>query len=44
MPIEHLTPAMDDRAWEVQMLLAVDTDFDLIAEMTGQPVEALTLR
>lgn len=22
MPIEHLTPAMEDRAWEVQMLLA----------------------
>lgn len=22
MPVEHLTPAMEDRAWEVQMLLA----------------------
>ena len=22
MPIEYLTPAMEDRAWEVQMLLA----------------------
>lgn len=22
MPIEHLTPAMEDRAWKVQMLLA----------------------
>lgn len=71
MPIEYLTPAMEDRAWEVQMLLAdrgqhrapsiplliaataeklgltvlaVDKDFDLIAELTGQPVETLTLR
>lgn len=71
MPIEHLTPAMEDRAWEVQMLLAdrglhrapsipdlliaasaekvgltvlaVDKDFDLIAEITGQPVETLEL-
>lgn len=67
MPLEYLTPAMEDRAWEVQMLLAdrgqhrapsipdlliaataekarmtvlaVDKDFDLIAEVTGQPVE-----
>lgn len=72
MPIEHLTPAMEDRAWEVQMLLAdrgqhrapsipdllvaataektgltvlaVDKDFELIAEITGQPVEVLALR
>lgn len=72
MPIEHLTPAMEDRAWEVQMLLAdrgqhrapsipdlliaataekagltvlaVDKDFDLIADITGQPVETLALR
>lgn len=72
MPIERLTPAMEDRAWEVQMLLAdhgqhrapsipdlliaataekagltvlaVDKDFDLIAEVTGQPVETLALR
>ena len=22
MPIEHLTPAIEERAWEVQMLLA----------------------
>lgn len=71
MPIEHLTPAMEDRAWEVQMLLAdrgrhrapsipdlliaataektgltvlaVDKDFDLIAEVTGQPVETLAV-
>ncbi len=72
MPIEHLTPAMEDRALEVQMLLAdrgrhrapsipdlliaataekvgltvlaVDKDFDLIAEITGQSVETLALR
>lgn len=72
MPVEHLTPAMEDRAWEVQMLLAdrgqhrapsipdlliaataekaaltvlaVDKDFDLIAAITGQPVETLALR
>lgn len=71
MPIQFLTPAMEDRAFEVQMLLAdrgqhrapsipdlliaamaeklgftvlaVDKDFDLIAEITGQPVEALVL-
>lgn len=71
MPLEYLTPAMEDRAWEVQMLLAdrgqhrapsipdlliaataekarmtvlaVDKDFDLIAEVTGQPVEQLLL-
>lgn len=71
MPIEHLTPAMEDRAFEVQMLLAdrgqhrapsipdlliaataekagltvlaVDKDFDLIAEVTGQSVETLAL-
>lgn len=69
MPIEHLTPAIEDRAFDVQMLLAdrgqhrapsipdlliaataekagltvlaVDKDFDLIATITGQPVEAL---
>lgn len=72
MPIEYLTPAAEDRAWEVQMLLAdrgqhrapsipdlliaataekaglivlaVDKDFDLIADVTGQPVESLALR
>lgn len=71
MPIERLTPSMEDRAWEVQMLLAdrgqhrapsipdlliaataekagltvlaVDKDFDLIAEVTGQSVEMLEL-
>lgn len=71
MPVEHLTPAMEDRAFEVQMLLAdrgqhrapsipdlliaataekagltvlaVDKDFDLIAEVTGQSVETLAL-
>ena len=69
MPIERLTPAIEDRAFEVQMLLAdrgqhrapsipdlliaataekagltvlaVDKDFDLIASLTGQPVETL---
>lgn len=72
MPIERLTPSIEDRAWEVQMLLAdrgqhrapsipdlliaataektgltvlaVDKDFDLIAEITGQPVETLALQ
>ncbi len=71
MPVEYLTPAIEDRALEVQLLLAVqgrhrapsipdlliaaaaelagltvlhlDKDFDLIASMTGQPVERLTL-
>ncbi|GAA3393616.1 PIN domain nuclease [Cryptosporangium minutisporangium] len=69
MPIEHLTPAIEDRAFEVQMtladrgqhrapsipdllvaataekagltVLAVDKDFDLIADVTGQPLETL---
>lgn len=69
MPIEHLTPAIEDRAFQVQMLLAdrgqhrapsipdlliaataekaaltvlaVDKDFDLIAAITGQPVDTL---
>ena len=72
MPIERITPAIEDRAEEVQLLLAdrgqhrapsipdlliaataekagltvlaVDKDFDLIAEITGQPVETLALR
>jgi predicted nucleic acid-binding protein len=67
MPVEYLTPAMEERAVEVQALLAdqgkhrapsvpdllvaavaeragltvlhVDKDFELIAEVTGQPVE-----
>lgn len=69
MPVEHLTPAVEDRAIEVQALLAdrgqhrsasipdllvaataellrltvlhLDKDFDLIADITGQPVERL---
>jgi predicted nucleic acid-binding protein len=72
MPIEHLTPAIEDRAWELQMMLAdrgqhrapsipdlliaataektgltvlaIDKDFDLIAEITGQPVQTLAVR
>jgi predicted nucleic acid-binding protein len=69
MPVEHLTPAIEDRALEVQMLLAdrgqhrapslpdlliaataekagltvlaADKDFNLIATITGQPLETL---
>ncbi len=69
MPVEHQTPAIEDRAVEVLTLLAdrgqhrapsipdvivaataelggltvlhVDKDFDLIARITGQPVERL---
>ncbi|MFS3127726.1 PIN domain nuclease [Nocardioides sp. Bht2] len=69
MPVEYLTPAIEDRALEVQLLLAdrghhrapsipdlliaataelagltvlhLDKDFELIAELTGQPVERL---
>jgi hypothetical protein len=69
MPLEYLTPAVEDRAVEVQLLLAdrgqhrapsipdllvaataevaeltilaLDTDFELIAQITGQPVEPL---
>jgi predicted nucleic acid-binding protein len=69
MPVEYLTPAAEDRAVAVQMLLAdrgqhrapaipdllvaataelagltvlaLDKDFDLIAQITGQPVESL---
>jgi predicted nucleic acid-binding protein len=69
MPVEHLTPAIEDRALEVQMLLAdrgqhrapsipdlliaataekagmtvlaADKDFNLIAAITGQPIETL---
>ncbi len=72
LPVEYLTPAIEDRAVEVQLLLAdrghhrapsipdlliaataekagltvlaVDKDFDLIAEVTDQPVEALAWR
>lgn len=71
MPVEYLTPTMEDRALEVQMLLAdrgqhratsipdlliaaiaekrgltvlsVGKGFDLIAQVTGQPVETLAL-
>lgn len=69
MPVEYLTPAIEDRAVEVQLRLAdqgqhrapsipdliiaataelaglavlhLDKDFDLIAEITAQPVERL---
>ncbi|MGH3384890.1 MAG: PIN domain nuclease [Nocardioidaceae bacterium] len=69
MPVEYATPAIEDRAVEVQALLAergqhrapsipdlliaataelaglvvlhVDKDFDLIAGLTGQPVDML---
>jgi len=69
MPVEYLTPTVEDRAVEVQGLLAdqerhrapsvsdllvaataelagltvlhVDKDFELIADVTGQPVEHL---
>jgi predicted nucleic acid-binding protein len=69
MPVEYLTPAIEDRALEVQQLLAgkgqhrapsipdlliaataelagvtvvhLDKDFELIAKLTGQPVERL---
>lgn len=69
MPVEYLTPAIEDRAMDVQLTLAgrgkhrapsipdlliaavaeivgltvlhVDKNFDLIAEITGQPVERL---
>ncbi|MCE2511352.1 MAG: PIN domain nuclease [Acidimicrobiia bacterium] len=71
MPVEYMTPAIEDRAVAVQQALAdagqhrgpsipdlliaataeaarltvlhVDKDFDLIAEVTGQPVERLAL-
>jgi predicted nucleic acid-binding protein len=71
MPVEYQTPVIEDRAREVQMLLAdlgrhrapsvpdivvaataelsgltvlhLDKDFDLIAEVTGQPTERLAL-
>ncbi len=71
MPVAYQTPATEDRAVEVQALLAgrgrhrapsvpdlivaataeltgltvlhVDKDFDLIAELTGQPTERLAL-
>ena len=71
MPVEYMTPAIEDRAVEVLALLAdqgrhrapsipdlviaataelagltvlhVDKDFDLIAEITGQPTERLNM-
>ena len=71
MPVEYLTPAIEDRAVEVLTLLAdrgqhrapsipdliiaataelagltvlhLDKDFDLIAEITGQPMELLNV-
>lgn len=71
MPVEYLTPRIEDRAVAVQSVLAargqhrapsvpdlliaataelaeltvlhVDEDFDLIAEVTGQPVERLAI-
>lgn len=70
MPVEYLTPRIEDRAVEVQAILAsrgqhrapsipdlliaataelaeltvihLDKDFELIAEITGQPTERLT--
>jgi predicted nucleic acid-binding protein len=69
MPVEYLTPAIEDRAIQVQLILAdqghhrapsipdlliaaaaelgrltvlhVDKDFELIAAVTGQPLERL---
>ena len=69
MPVEYLTPKIEDRALELQLALAergqhrapsvpdlliaataeladltvlhFDKDFELIAELTGQPVERL---
>ncbi len=71
MPVEHLTPAIEDRAVEVLTLLAgrgqhrapsvpdliiaataelagltvlhLDKDFEIIAELTGQPTERLAV-
>ena len=71
MPIQYLTPIIEDRAVEVQLLLAdrgqhrapsipdlmvaataelaglivlhFDKDFDLITEVTGQPIERLAV-
>jgi predicted nucleic acid-binding protein len=72
MPVEYLTPAVEDRAVEVLKLLAdrgqhrapsipdliiaataelagltvlhVDKDFEVIAQITGQPVERLNVQ
>lgn len=71
MPVEYLTPKIEDRAVEVQMALAdsdqhrgpsmpdllvaataelgeltvvhMNKDFELIAQLTGQPTERLSL-
>jgi predicted nucleic acid-binding protein len=71
MPVEYLTPAIEDRAVEVQALLAdkgrhrapsipdliiaaaaelagltvlhLDKEFEVIADVTGQPVERLSV-
>jgi hypothetical protein len=71
MPVQYLTPAIEDRAVEVLTLLAdrgqhrapsvpdliiaataelagltvlhLDKDFDVIAKVTGQPTERLTM-
>lgn len=71
MPVEYLTPSIEDRAVELQSVLALrgqhrapsipdliiaataelseltvlhlDKDYDLIAEVTGQPVERLQI-
>jgi len=71
MPVEYLTPAIEDRAVELQLELAegghhraasipdvliaataelagltilhVDSDFELIADLTGQPHERLVV-
>jgi predicted nucleic acid-binding protein len=71
MPVEYLTPGIEDRALELQLLLAeqgqhrapsipdliiaaiaelaaltvlhLDKDFELIAALTGQPVERLRI-
>jgi predicted nucleic acid-binding protein len=71
MPVEYLTPKIEDRAVELQLALAergrhrapsipdlliaataeladltvlhLDKDFELVAELTGQPTERLTL-
>ena len=71
MPVEYLTPKIEDRAFEIQSMLAesgqhrarsipdlliaataelaeltvvhLDKDFELIAEITGQPVERLVV-
>jgi predicted nucleic acid-binding protein len=72
MPVEYLTPAIEDRAVEVLTLLAdrgqhrapsipdliiaataelarltvlhLDKDFEVIAQVTGQPLERLSIR